>query len=122
MSGSFLTGYGARLKEDQDVCVRVGTELARHFPGFDFMVGVDHDAGTVAIDIMTDKPMGLANYGYLLHLATVLGPDGPRRIRNAGGELLERFGLRRDRADAEWRLQAREHGLDTSNNHNKSRH
>jgi hypothetical protein len=122
MSDSFLTGYGERLKDDQAVCVAVGTLLARFFPGIDWMVGADHEAGTVAIDIMCDKPIGLANYGYLLHLSSVIGPDGPRKIRNAGGELMERLGVRRDRPDAEWRMKAHEHGLDLGNAVTKSRH
>lgn len=119
---SILTGHGERMLEDQAVCVAVGTLLAREFPGFDFMVGCDHNAGTVVIDIMCDKPIGLANHGYLLHLSSVLGSEGQRKVRNAGGELLERLGLRRDRADAEWRQQAREHGLHTGGAVLKSRH
>ena len=122
MSDSILTGYGDRMLDDQAVCVLVGTLLAREYPGYEFMVGVDHEAGTVAIDIMGDKPIGLERFGYLLHLSSVLSADGPRKIRNAGGELLERFGLRRDRADAEWRTEARENGLDVGGAVLKSRH
>jgi hypothetical protein len=122
MSDSFLTGYGERLADDQAVCVKVGEMLAREYPGIDWMVGVDHEAGTVAIDIMCDKPIGMEKYGYLLHLSSIMGPDGQRKVRNAGGELMERFGIRRDRPGAEWRVTAAEHGLDIGGNHNKSRH
>lgn len=122
MSDAILTGYGDRLVHDQAVCKLVGEFLARAYPGIDWMVGADHEAGTVAIDIMCDKPLGMDRYGYLLHMSSIMGPEGQRKVRNAGGELLERFGIRRDRIDAEWRTQAREHGLLTDDNHNKSRH
>lgn len=122
MTDAILTGYGDTLAQDQAVCVKVGELLARFYPGVEFMVGVDHVAGTVAIDIMCDKPLGLERYGYLLHLSSLMGPDGARKVRNAGGELMERFGIRRDRIDAEWRLGAREHGLIVDGNKNKSRH
>lgn len=122
MTDAFLTGYGDRLADDQAACKLVGEFLARFYPGIDWMVGVDHEAGTVAIDIMCDKPIGMERYGYLLHLSSIMGPDGQRKVRNAGGELMERFGIRRDRPGAEWRMTAREHGLITDANKNKSRH
>lgn len=122
MTDAILTGYGERLADDQAVCKLVGEFLTKAYPGIDWMVGADHEAGTVAIDIMCDKPIGMERYGYLLHLSSIMGPEGQRKVCNAGGELLERFGIRRDRPGAEWRTQAREHGLIVDANKNRSRH
>lgn len=122
MTDAILTGYGARILDDQRVCVLVGEFLTREYPGIEWMVGADHEAGTIQIDIMCAKPLGMERFGYLLHLSSIMGPDGQRKVRNAGGELLERFGIRRDRPSAEWRTQAAEHGLDVGGAIVKSRH
>lgn len=116
-----LTGFGETRMADQDVCIAVGEDLTRHYPGYLWMVGVNHDAGTVCIDIQCDKPIGLGQYGYMLYLSTVLGAGGQAAVMRAGGELLERFGLRRGIAHEDTDHIAREHGLDTSNNKNKSK-
>ena len=119
---AILTGSGPTRMADQDLCIAVGEDLTATYPGYDWCVGANHEAGVLHIDLICDKPLGLQNHGYLLHIANVIGPGGQKRVRDAGGELLERFGLRRDRADAEWRAAARENGLDTGNAVLKSRH
>jgi hypothetical protein len=118
MEGAILTGKMA----DQDVCIAVGEDLNQAYPGYFWMVGCDHFAGTIQIDLQISKPIGLDKYGYLLHLSTVLGPGGQKAVRHAGGELLERFGLRRRSAHEDTYEIAREHGLDIGNAHNKSKH
>lgn len=97
---------------DQDVCIAVGEDLTQVYPGYMWKVGCNHDAGTVVIDVGVPKPIGMENYGYMLHLSSVLGPGGQKRVRQAGGEMLERLGLRRGVAQADTHYRAVEHGLD----------
>jgi len=106
---------------DEDVCRAVGQDLERHYPGHFWAVGCDHAAGTVAIDLPYEKPPHLRNYGYLLHLSTLMGPGGQLAAMRAGGELLERFGLVRGPATPESAMLARENGLDADAAIGKSR-
>jgi hypothetical protein len=119
---AILTGSGDNQMADQDVCIAVGEDLTKHYPGYLWMVGCDHEAGTIQIDLQCDKPIGMERYGYLLHLSTVMGAGGQKAVMRAGGELLERFGLRRKWAHPDTADIARENGLDVSNNKNKSKH
>ena len=99
---------------DQDVCIAVGEDLESCYPGYPWAVGCDHLAGRVVIDLAVEKPPSFRNFAYALNLTTVFGPGGQKRVREAGGELLERFGLRRARAYEDTHLRARENGLDVS--------
>jgi hypothetical protein len=106
---------------DEDVCIAIGEDLAKHYPGYPWMVGVDHGAGSVCIDLGVEKPIGMERYGYRLNLSTVMGPGGQKRVMQAGGELLERFGLRRGEAPDDAKELARANGLDVAGARNKSR-
>lgn len=103
---------GPTAMADEDACRAVGEDLQQAYPGYPWMVGCDHTAGRLVIDIALKKPFGLENYAYALHLATVFGPGGQARVRRAGGELLERFGLRRGHAAPDHRQEAASNGLD----------
>lgn len=105
---------------DQDVCVAVGEDLTRAYPGHYWMVGVSHEAGSITIDLQIDKPPHLRNYGYRLNISTVLGAGGQKAVMRAGGELLERFGLPRGAAHADANEAAKDHGLIIDDNKNKS--
>jgi hypothetical protein len=115
-----LTGYGENQMAEQDICVAVGEDLTRTYPGYYWMIGCEH--GSVIIDLEIPKPLGLERYGYRLNVSTVLGPGGQKRVRQAGGELLERFGLRRGTAHEDTNLIAAENGLIIDGHHDKSRH
>lgn len=109
---------------DMDVCIAVGEDLTATYPGHPWMVGADHQAGTVAIRLAYNPPdenPTLGQMGYLLHLSTVLGPGGQKRVRTAGAEMLERWGLPRERGTIESRAKAGEHGLDMDDAVLKSR-
>lgn len=100
--------------DDRDVCLAVSEDLCAVYPGYPWAIGCDHEAGTVAIDLAVEKPPMFRNFAYLLHLSTIMGPGGQKRVRAAGGELLERFGLRRGSAQADVHERAAENGLDVS--------
>ncbi len=116
-----IQSYGPDAMAEEDLCRAVGEDLAKHYPGYDWMVGVTMQAGTIAIDLMADKPPHLKNHGYLLHVATLMGPGGHHRVMQAGGEMLERFGLRRGAAPEAWRARAAQNGLDATGEIGKSR-
>jgi hypothetical protein len=92
-------------------CKRVNDVLQREFPGHPWHVGVDEQAGYVVIRL--DYPR-LKNFpfGHVLYPWTVDGPDGDRRIRNAGGDWLERWNLLRGPATENSFVYAKENGLD----------
>lgn len=117
------SGNTELLMEDHDLCIAIGEDLTRVYPGYPWMVGVDHQkgSGSVTIDLGVPKPPHLRNYGYRLNITSVFGPGGQKRVHEAGGELLERFGLRRGAAHADTDEIARENGLDISHHHNKSK-
>lgn len=117
-----FSGEGPTQMADEDVCRAVGEDLDKHYPGYPWMVGCNHEAGTLYIDLGIDKQPHLRTYGYQLNISSVIGPGGQLRVMRAGGELLERFGLRRMWAHADTREIAREHGLITDHNKNKSKH
>lgn len=112
MSESFVASEGDHAMADIDVCCAVSEDLNRHYPGHAWVIGCDHNAGTVAIDIAMHKPPALKLFGYLLHLSTIMGAGGQAAVMRAGGELLERYGLQRRGARVDDRARAIEHGLD----------
>jgi hypothetical protein len=97
---------------DEDVARAVGDDLATVYPGYSWMVGCDHEAGQVVIDLGVTKPAGYENYAYALNIATCTGAGGRQKVMRAGGELLERFGLKRGAATADFMALAKENGLD----------
>ena len=111
MSDYLAESDGPRAMAEQDLCIAVGEDLARQYPGHPWIVGVDLQAGSIVIDLGYEKPPAIRNMAYLLHPQTLMGPNGQHRVMQAGGEILERFQLARGAADAESGLAAQENGL-----------
>lgn len=102
---------------DAALAVAVYTKLEQHYPGHNWRVTADHAAGTVAVHLQYfDKLRTNAMMGFRIKIARLNSDPDMRSVVRAGGELLERFGLRRDayRVDFETRWRAVEHGLDLS--------
>lgn len=115
-----VSASGVMAMAERDLCIAIGEDLARAYPGYVWMVGVQ--SGSIKIDLGgIEKPLGLANYGYRLNVSTVIGPGGQKAVMLAGGEMLERFGLRRTFAHPDTPDIARAHGLITDGARNKSR-
>ena len=117
-----VEAYGPHAMAERDLCIAVGEDLERHYPGHPWMVGADLNAGTVAIRLGYDLPPSMAPMGYLLHIATLLAPGGHQRVMRAGGEWLERLGLPRGSAAPEAAARAGENGLNIDASVLKSRH
>jgi hypothetical protein len=115
-------GHGPNQHAEETLAGIVLVALHRAYPGYDWLVTVNFIAGVMNLDLICEKPAPLRGHGYLLHLSSLMSAGGERKVLNAGGEMLERFGLRRDRADAEWRQVARENGLEMGGAVLKSRH
>lgn len=101
---------------DLAACKLVNDILIQHYPGHPWMVGVNHKAGTVHIELpYQDRIRTRFPYGFLLHLSSLRSEaEARRKVVWAGGELLERYGLPRGRATSDaWNIAA-EHGLDRS--------
>ena len=105
---------GPHAMADRDLCIAVGEDLQRHYPDHPWIVGCNHEAGTVVIDLGYEKPPALRNMAYLLHIPSLLGPGGHQRVMRAGGEWLERLRLAREAATDESGQRAAENGLDAS--------
>ncbi len=105
---------------DVAICQRVGAVLQRHFPDYPWMVGIhEQRTGVLVIDMPPDfKPPSLRQFAYLFHLSDM---DDDRKVRNAGGEWLERLRLARTRAVEFAAQRARENGLDVRNVVGRSR-
>lgn len=117
-----FTSSGPKAMADEDLCRAVGEDLQKMFPGYPWMVGANHEAGTVVIDLPEPwKPLKYRNYGILLHIPSLMGPGGQAKVFRYAGELLERMGLPRDRAPMDAGLRARENGLDVGSAVIKSR-
>lgn len=107
-----LGGHSSHDLADVSLCKHVYECLTINYPGHDWLVGADSFAGIVTIDLPYTKPYHLRNYGYVLHMSSADAPDARTRVRRAGGELLERFGLPRAGATEESKARALQNGLD----------
>ena len=117
-----VEAYGPHAMAERDLCIAVGEDLTKHYPGHPWMVGADLSAGTIAIRLGYDLPQHLAQKGYLLHAATLMAPGGQQRVMQAGGEWLERLGLPRGSAAPGAAARAGENGLNIDASVLKSRH
>ena len=122
MSEAIVTGEGATQAADEALCIVVGRDLMDAFPGYAWDVGCNHEAGVLSIRLSVSVVGGMAQPGFLMHISNVVGPGGQKKVRNAAGEVLERWKLRRGAAKADWMEEALSNGLDTGNAVLKSRH
>lgn len=100
---------------DIALCKWIYERLSYDYPGHDWMVGANSVSGVVIVDLPYTKPPKYQNHAYLLHIRALDGIDtAKRQIRNAGGELLERFGLPRGPATEQSKARALQNGLDVS--------
>ena len=107
---------GPDAMNERDLCVAVGEDLQRAYSGYPWLVGCSKQAGTVVIDLPEAwKPPAYKQYGILLHMGSLMGPGGQKKVFHAGGEMLERMGLPRTAAPKDAGLKARENGMDISN-------
>lgn len=113
---------GPLAMTEEDLCRAVGEDLQRVYSGYPWMVGVSHQAGTCVIDLPEAwKPPAYKQYAILLHLTSLMGPGGQKKVLTYGGEMLERMGLPRQAAPIDAKEKALEHGMDIGSAIVKSR-
>jgi len=116
------SGYGLQQVADKALAAKVAAVLLRHYPNYNWMVEANHEAGVVTIRLMyTDRLGRLSRYGCLMHLSSFHGAEGDRKVMMLGGELLERYKLKRGLADPETALLVRNQKLLLDNAVTKSK-
>jgi hypothetical protein len=131
MSDHIISATGPTAVKDAELCCRIGEQLTRLYPGHMWRVGADHRAGTIVVDLPYQKIVWddatrqwklYRNHAFMLHIQDVLAQGGEDRVMRAGGEMLERFGLKRSGRDDDARFKAWENGFTIDNSVTKSRH
>jgi hypothetical protein len=104
------------LPGDASLMAAVFDKLASVYPGHPWAVMAARERGIVDVQLLylVDAERTSGRYGYTLFTRTLDGDPGMACVVRAGGELLERFRLSREKAaDGESRMRALENGLDT---------
>lgn len=105
-----LARYAPR---DLEIAAAMHQKLVEHYPGHQWATSADHATGMAHVKLLYLDTEGInGRYGFQLHLAKLSSDPGMKSVVRAGGELLERYRLKRGAASAETKLLAREHGLD----------
>jgi len=93
-----VNGMAAATSEDQNpmdvaACKRAVGVLFKHYPGHEWMVDV-------AGGVMNIRSKNLStNYGWVQRLDEVSPADFDKKVMQAGGEVLERFGMPAQKMD-----------------------
>jgi hypothetical protein len=106
---------GDNAMAERDLCLAVSDTLMASYPGYAWGVGCTLESGMLAISLivpLADVAGANARPGYLIRISSCYGPNGVKRVRDAGGELLERWKLNRGKAPADWVDLAWENGQD----------
>ena len=122
---------GQFAMEERDICRAVSDTLHSNYPGYAWRVGTTLTetsrgvTGAVVVELCVPlasvvKPTNNTK-GFLIYAHALHGPGGVRKVILAGGEVLERWGLPREKAPADWVEQAWEHGLDETGSVVKSK-
>ena len=100
---------------DEELCRKVSEILNRHYPDHLWMVGADHHAGLIYVELPYDTLIHVYNLGFKLHINKLGNAKSmQKKVMKAGGELLERYKLKRGRASENVLGLAKENGLDRS--------
>lgn len=76
---------------ENQICAAVGQQLAKHYPGWHWLVECTAQTGVVTV-----KNLNLSgDYGFVLHLEQLMTDTDLKLPVVAGGELLERCNLPR---------------------------
>jgi hypothetical protein len=76
---------------ENKICSIVGHELKKHYGGWRWFVECKLETGIVSV-----RNLDLdGDYGFYIPLMNLLNETDPKIVRNAGGEILERYNLDR---------------------------
>ena len=99
--------------KDIALCRKIWQVLDKHYQGHPWMVGADHRAGTVTIQLAYNDKVDwrFSRMGWILHINKLETPEELKKVMRAGGDMLERFNLKRDAATENSRQYAKSNGL-----------
>jgi hypothetical protein len=99
--------------KDITLCKEIYGVLEQNYPGHPWVVGANHESGVVDIQLAYMDAFGrVSRYGYGLNIPNFDAATMAKKVRRAGGELLERSRLpRRGASDSSEAIYA-EQGLD----------
>ena len=120
----FTEANTAKDVADIELCKKIYEELEKHYPGHQWCVGANSESGVFDIRLLYldgNRSRGLGDYGWLGHLRNLDSESAMKKVRNAGGELLERYRLPRQGYREGDKFKAVENGMDISNAIEKSR-
>lgn len=97
-------GHGDFMIADLALGKKIMEVLEKHYADHAWFCDVSHEAGTATVQLMyegRDRIARVWKYGFLMHinkLSNELTEGFEVKIRNAGGEVLERYRIARRRA------------------------
>lgn len=102
------------VRRDLDKAIEIAHVLDHHYPSHRWSVEVSHEQGIVNIRLLYYDPLTFSNrtWAFVLKLADLATDPSMRDVVRAGGELLERWGLPRGKAQENVGLRAALNGLD----------
>ena len=77
--------------DENRICSMVGHELEKHYGGWEWWVECKLETGLVAVRNLDLN----GDYGFYIPLLNLLNETNPKIVRNAGGEILERYNMDR---------------------------
>jgi hypothetical protein len=98
MHYNVLDEFGYFDEANKTLCRIVGEKLAEVYPGRPWGVDAQIESGIVKICVQ-----GFPQWPFVLHVATLKGDPTLKSVVRAGGELLERFKMSREKFSiADW--------------------
>jgi len=112
------TGYGPSVFQDLDLGKKVLSILEKFYSGHAWFVNSMTESGYITIQLMytgADSKLRVWKFGVLLH-TNKLGTDleMEKKIKNAGGEILERYRMARGKFTTQGYANFLKNGVDTT--------
>lgn len=97
-------GHGDLMVADLALGKKIMEVLEKHYADHAWFCDVSHEAGTATVQLMYeghDRVARVWKYGFLMHINKLQRENSKnfeKKIRNVGGEVLERYKIARRRA------------------------
>ena len=112
-----VAGYGNDMIKDLDIGKKILDVLEKYYALHPWFVNVSHEGGHATIQLMyegVDKKVRIWKFGFLLHLKNIMdAQDLVKKVKNAGGEVLERYNMARGAATTHSIMDFMKSGVDS---------
>lgn len=109
----FSAADGDIAAPDLALAKRAFDVLDRHYPGHPWGVNASHAGGILTVALLYPNAIGVVEpWGVIVKLADLATDPALNDVMRAGGELLERWRLRRGAAGVDSRHFAKANGID----------